>query len=58
MSLLLGEMPDNTVTLLLRVQDVVCGKLAWEADGFFGYMLVESKDSRRENTELLLQDLC
>lgn len=28
MSLLLGEMPDNTVTLLLRVQDAVCGKLA------------------------------
>lgn len=32
MSMLLGEMPDNTVTLLLRVQDAVCGELAWEAE--------------------------
>ena len=32
MSLLLGEMPDNTVTLLLGVQDAVCGELAWEAE--------------------------
>ena len=32
MSLLLGETPDNTVTLLLRLQDAVCGELAWEAE--------------------------
>ena len=32
MPLLFEEMPDNTVTLLLRVQDAVCGKLAWESE--------------------------